>query len=194
VTFTSALSTLLRFRGFVRQSQGARVVGSIVALLAASAAASFRLDVRCEFSEDCCRPSSLAAETPGGSPSRIALRWVPPSASTSVVVIVISPRRSRSVVSDSPFSTTCSFGTSFTKRPRYVSLRADVLPILSGALLGERDAERATMAGVELMNMASHACRHHPHCERAGSRRAGQTAARGALMRRAIRVELVQRN
>lgn len=54
------------------------------------------------------------------------------SASASVIVIVISPRSAGSVVSNSSTSTTCSFGTSFTKRPRYVSVCAVVLPVPVG--------------------------------------------------------------
>jgi len=49
------------------------------------------------------------------------------------VIIVISPRNSGSVVSNSSTSTTCSFGTSFTKWPWYVSVWAVVLPVPVGA-------------------------------------------------------------
>jgi hypothetical protein len=51
------------------------------------------------------------------------------AAQTSEMVIVISPRRAGSVVANSSTSTTCSFGTSFTKWPWYVSVRAVVFPV-----------------------------------------------------------------
>ena len=85
---------------------------------ASTSAASFASAIR--------QPASLSAgDTPGGSPSCTASRLVPPAPSASVIVIVISPR--------SAGSTICSFGTSFTKRPWYVSVRAVVLPTLVGA-------------------------------------------------------------
>ncbi len=79
------------------------------------------------------QPISLAAgDRPGGRPSCTARISVPPSTSTSVVVIVISPRSAASVVSNSITSTTCSFDTSFAKRPWYVSVCAVVLPVPVG--------------------------------------------------------------
>src|SRR5207237_8496589 len=77
---------------------------------ASTSAASFASDDR--------QPASLsAAGTPGGSPSCTATRSVPPSASTSAIVIVISPCSAGSVVSNSTTSTTCSFFHSFTTTP-----------------------------------------------------------------------------
>jgi hypothetical protein len=58
---------------------------------------------------------------------------VPPSASASAIVIVISPRSAGSAVSNSTTSTIRSFGTSVTKRPWYVSVCAVVLPVPVGA-------------------------------------------------------------
>jgi hypothetical protein len=46
--------------------------------------------------------------------------------------IVISPRSEGSAVSNSTTSTTCSFSTSFTKRPWYVSVCGVVLPVADG--------------------------------------------------------------
>src|SRR5712664_19738 len=107
---------------------------------ASTSAASFASDDR--------QPASLsAAGTPRGSPSCTARRSVPPSASASAIVIVISPSSAGSVASNSTTSTTCSLGTSFTKR---VGLSCR----LAGAGRGvvrERDPERAAFAGVERM-------------------------------------------
>jgi len=58
---------------------------------------------------------------------------VPPSASASAIVIVIAPRGVGFGVSNSTTSTTCSFVTSFTKRPWNVSVCAVVLPTPVGA-------------------------------------------------------------
>ena|SRR5215510_1173447 len=60
----------------------------------------------------------------GDSPSCTAVTTVPPSASATVVVIINSPCSAGSALSNSTTSTTCSFGTSITKRPWYVSVRA----------------------------------------------------------------------
>jgi hypothetical protein len=49
------------------------------------------------------------------------------------IVIVIAPGSAGSVVPNSTTSTTCSFGTSFVKRPWNVSLCAVVLPVPVGA-------------------------------------------------------------
>ena len=76
------------------------------------------LDERREFGERH-PPAGLVVggRQAGGSRSCMAMTSVPPSASASVIVIVISPCSAGSVVSNSTTSTTCSFGTSFTKRP-----------------------------------------------------------------------------
>src|SRR5688572_23240311 len=90
--------------------------------LASTSAASFASASR--------QPASLSTVgTPGGSPSCTARISVPPSASASEIVIVISPRSAGSVVSNSTTSTTRSFATSFRKRPWYVSVCAVVLPV-----------------------------------------------------------------
>ncbi|GAB2463274.1 hypothetical protein GCM10027162_67470 [Streptomyces incanus] len=63
-------------------------------------------------------PLSLSvAGTASGIPSCTTTTSVPSSASDSVVVIVIVPRSAGSAVSNSNTSTTCVFGTNFTKWP-----------------------------------------------------------------------------
>ena len=79
-------------------------------------------------------PVSLsAAGTLSGMFSCTTRTSVPPSASVSVVVSVISPRRPGSAVSNSTTSTTCSSGTSPAKWPWYVSVRESDLPVPAGA-------------------------------------------------------------
>jgi hypothetical protein len=87
------------------------------------------LDERCELPSDDRQPASLSAgDGPGGSRSCTAWMSVPASASTSANVIVISPCRPGSAVSNSTTSTTFSSGTSSMKRPWYVSMCAVILP------------------------------------------------------------------
>src|SRR6266853_2298727 len=102
------------------------------------------------FASAICQPTSLSAgDTPGGSPSCTASRSVPPSRSASVIVIVTSPRSVGSLVSNSSNSTICSFGTSFTKRPWYVSVCAVVLPVpVSASYVSEIRNEPPSRASI----------------------------------------------
>ena len=87
---------------------------------------------------------------------------MPPPVSTSVIVIVISPRSAGSVVSNSTTSTICSFGHELHKA---AVVRVGVRGRLAGPgwlVVRERDPERAAFAGVERMHVAGHVGRHHP--------------------------------
>jgi hypothetical protein len=105
-------------------------------------------------------------------------------------VIVISPLNAGSAVSNSTTSTTCSFDTSFTKRPWYVSVWAVVLPVPVGS-------SYVSEIRNEPPSRASNACTWlvipvgtFQVATARGSRSARYTIARGALTRRPMRVEL----
>src|SRR5205823_6169946 len=106
------LRQMIDLRSFGGSHAHRRVLGRTWAAQdpASTSAASFASDDR--------QPASLSAgDRPDGSRSCTARRSVPPSASASVIVIVISPCRAGSDVSNSTASTTSSSGTSLTKRP-----------------------------------------------------------------------------
>jgi uncharacterized protein YbdZ (MbtH family) len=75
-------------------------------------------------------------------------------------------RGAGSVVSNSITSTTCSFVTSFTKRPWYVSVWAVVLPVPVGWSYVSEILKGAPFASLELVNVAGHTRRHLPRCDR----------------------------